>query len=69
MFASTGDLPPPAPLLELATPSYQSLKLRWTSRGTNGKTGTAGVTYKLEMLDKNGRLVSIPNIVKFSMLY
>lgn len=61
LFASTGDLPPPAPLLELATPSYQSLKLRWTSRGTNGKTGTAGVTYKLEMLDKNGSFVTVFN--------
>ncbi|XP_022798251.1 fibronectin type-III domain-containing protein 3A-like [Stylophora pistillata] len=59
VFASTGDLPPPAPLLELATPSYQSLKLRWTSRGTGGKTGTAGMTYKLEMLDKNGSFVTV----------
>ena len=56
VFASTGDLPPPAPLLELATASYQSLKLRWTSRSTTGgKTGAAGVTYTLQMLDKNGR--------------
>lgn len=55
MFASTGDLPPPAPLLELATASYQSLKLRWTSRNTGSKTGVAGVTYTLQMLDKNGR--------------
>ena len=55
VFASTGDLPPPAPLLELATASYQSLKLRWTSRNTGSKTGVAGVTYTLQMLDKNGR--------------
>lgn len=55
MFASTGDLPPPAPLLELATSSYQSLKMRWTSRSTGSKTGVAGVTYTLQMLDKNGR--------------
>lgn len=61
VFASTGDLPPPAPLLELATASYQSLKLRWTSRNTGSKTGVAGVTYTLQMLDKNGSFSTVFN--------
>lgn len=61
VFVSTGDLPPPAPLLELATASYQSLKLRWTSRGSGGKTGNAGVTYTLQMLDKNGSFTTVFN--------
>lgn len=62
VFASTGDLPPPAPMLELATASYQSLKLRWTSRSTTGtKTGAAGVTYTLQMLDKSGSFSTVFN--------
>lgn len=62
VLASTYDLPPPAPQLELATASYQSLKLRWTSRNaTGGKNVAAGVTYTLQMLDKSGNFTTVFN--------
>ena len=57
-MATTGDLPPPAPLLEVATASYQSLKLRWGA----AKNESVGVTYTLQMTDKLGRWVSTDTI-------
>ena len=51
VIATTGDLPPSAPALEVATASYQSLKLRWGA----AKNDHVGLTYTLQMIDKLGR--------------
>lgn len=61
VFAITGDVPPPAPHLELVSTSYQSLKLKWTSsNASGGKNGiVVGVTFTLQMLDKNGIFTTI----------
>ncbi|XP_048588285.1 fibronectin type-III domain-containing protein 3A [Nematostella vectensis] len=58
IIASTRDLPPPAPTLEVAIASYQSLKLRW---GSPGGKDNMGVTYTLEMADELGNFQTIFN--------
>ncbi|KAK3737398.1 hypothetical protein QZH41_019942 [Actinostola sp. cb2023] len=58
IVAATRDLPPPAPALELASASYQSLKLRW---GNSGSKDTVGVNYTLEMMDNSGNFHTIFN--------